>query len=51
MRYHRAPNPKDTGKLIVAERNGEGYWLDDFAIVSEFEVGYRENLNKPCSGI
>ena len=42
MRYYRAPNPKDAGKLIVAQRNEEGYWLDDFAIVSEFKVGYRE---------
>ena len=37
MRYHRAPNPKDTGKLIVARRNDEGYWLDDFEIVSVVE--------------
>ena len=33
MRYHRAPNPKDTDKLIIARRNDEGYWLDDFEIV------------------
>ncbi len=32
MRYHRAPDPKDTGKLIIARRNDEGYWLDDFEI-------------------
>ena len=34
MRYHRAPDPRDTGKFIVARRNDRGYWLDDFEIVS-----------------
>ncbi len=39
MRYHRAPNPEDTGKLIIARRNDEGYWLDDFEIVSVVDSG------------
>ncbi len=30
MRYHRAPNPEDTGKFIVVRRTDAGYWLDDF---------------------
>ena len=50
MRYYRAPNPKDTGKLIVAQRNDEGYWLDDFEIETE---GVRDevasNLSRPKS--
>lgn len=36
MRYHRTPNPDDTGTFIVAKRNDQGYWLDDFEIVSQF---------------
>ena len=35
MRYHRAPDPINTGKFIIARRNDTGYWLDDFEIVSE----------------
>jgi L-lysine 2,3-aminomutase len=34
MRFYRAPNPEDTGKLIIAHRNDEGYWLDDFEIIT-----------------
>ena len=37
MRYHRAPDPENTGKLIVCRRNDKGYWLDDFEIVSVVE--------------
>ena len=35
MRYHRAPNPENTGKFIVCRRNDGGYWLDDFEILEE----------------
>jgi len=37
MRFHRAPNPDDAGKLIVCRRNDKGYWLDDFEILSIVE--------------
>ena len=39
MRYHRAPDPKDAGEFIVARRNDEGYWLNDFEIVSVVDPG------------
>lgn len=39
MRYHRAPDPRNTGKFIVAWRNDKGYWLDDFEIVSVADSG------------
>jgi len=34
MRYHRAPDPEDSGKLIIAQRDDEGFWLDDFEIIT-----------------
>lgn len=37
MRFHRAPNPEDAGKLLVCRRNDQGYWLDDFEILSIVE--------------
>ena len=39
MRYHRAPDPRDTGNFIVARRNDWGYWLDDFEILSVVDSG------------
>ncbi len=39
MRYHRAPDTKDTGKFIIVRRNDRGYWLDDFEMVSEVSSG------------
>jgi KamA family protein len=39
MRYHRAPDPGDTGEFIVARRNDRGYWFDDFEIVSVVDSG------------
>lgn len=38
MRYHRAPNPEDTGKFMVTQRNDQGYWFDDFELVSSSSV-------------
>ena len=35
MRYHRAADPRNAGKFIVARRNDSGYWFDDFEIISE----------------
>jgi lysine 2,3-aminomutase len=32
FRYHRAPKLTDVGKLVVALRNDEGYWFDDFEL-------------------
>ena len=34
LRYHRSPNPDENGALIVARRNDDGHWLEDFQIVS-----------------
>lgn len=37
MRYHRAPDDRDSGQLIIARRNDYGYWLDDFDVVYGLE--------------
>jgi L-lysine 2,3-aminomutase len=34
MRYHRSPLPEDFGKMIVALRDDDAYWLDDLVLVS-----------------
>lgn len=34
MRYHRSLDPGVSGELIVARRNDEGYWFDDFEILT-----------------
>jgi len=34
MRYHRAADPADRDKFIIAWRNDGGYWLEDFEAVS-----------------
>lgn len=34
MRYHRAADPADRERFIVAWRNDAGYWLEDFRPVS-----------------
>lgn len=34
LRYHRLPNPEENGALLVARRNDDGHWLEDFQIVS-----------------
>lgn len=39
LRYHRAPEPRDTGEFIVVKRNDRGYWFDDFEIVSVVDSG------------
>ncbi len=35
LRFHRSPNPEDSGKLIIVRRSDRGYWFDDFERVSE----------------
>lgn len=30
MKYHRAPNPKDVGKLLTFQSNPQALWLDDY---------------------
>jgi KamA family protein len=32
MRYHRAKNPADEGRVLIARRDDEAYWLDQLAI-------------------
>ncbi|GBD32609.1 MAG: putative L-lysine 2,3-aminomutase [Gemmatimonadales bacterium] len=34
MRYHRSHLPEDFGKMIVALRDDEAYWLDNLVLVS-----------------
>jgi lysine 2,3-aminomutase len=34
MRYHRAHRAEDCGRMIVAERDEQAYWLDGLTIVS-----------------
>jgi L-lysine 2,3-aminomutase len=34
MRYHRAHKKEDYGRMIVALRNEEAYWLDQLTVVS-----------------
>jgi len=31
LRYHRARDPKDEGRFIIAPRDDDAYWLDDLA--------------------
>jgi hypothetical protein len=31
MRYHRSYRVDDLGRMIVAERNDEAYWLDQLS--------------------
>ena len=33
LRYHRAKNPQDEGRMLVAQRDENAYWLDDLQIV------------------
>lgn len=34
MRYHRSLDHEVSGEMIVARRNDEGYWFDDFEILT-----------------
>ena len=34
LRYHRAREPKNEGRLVVFQRNDDAYWLDDLQQVS-----------------
>jgi KamA family protein len=38
LRYHRSPDPDENGALIVARRNDDGHWLEDFQIVSSGDL-------------
>jgi L-lysine 2,3-aminomutase len=33
MRYHRSYRVEDYGRMIVAERNDEAYWLDQLTVL------------------
>ncbi len=47
MRYHRAHRAEDYGKMVIALRDDEAYWLDQLTVVSgprsavEAAAGYR----------
>ena len=32
MKYHRSPDVEKNGKLMIARRNDNGYWLEDFEV-------------------
>jgi hypothetical protein len=34
MRYHRSHWKTDYGRVVVAERNDEAYWLDQLTVLS-----------------
>ncbi len=39
FKYHRAAKDEDSGKFVVAERNPEAYWFNDYkTIVDEFPI-------------
>ncbi len=38
FKYHRAANNKNVGKVIVAKRNPEAYWFDDYEIIGEYPL-------------
>lgn len=38
MKYQRAPEPEGNGTFIKARRNEEGYWFDDFEVISETPI-------------
>ncbi len=42
VRYHRAANPNDHGKVMFLERNPQGLWLEDFKVVKEYSLGELE---------
>jgi L-lysine 2,3-aminomutase len=35
FKFHRAAHPEDNAKMIIAERNPEACWFDDYVILSE----------------
>ena len=38
FKYHRAAHDEDSGKFVIAKRNPEGYWFDDFEVVKEIKL-------------
>lgn len=45
MRYHRAHKKEDFGKMVVALRNEEAYWLDQLTLVSGPESAIEHAAN------
>ena len=60
LRYHRARDPENSGRFLVAERDDKAYWLDQLRIVhssprlgrpqSEEEVDTKEDEHKQALG-
>lgn len=41
FKYHRAAKDEDSGKFVIAKRNPEAYWFDDYeTIIDEFPIGW-----------
>ena len=38
FKYHRAANNKNVGKIVVAKRNKEAYWFDDYEVIKEIPL-------------
>lgn len=34
LKYHRAKNIEDSGKLLIAQKDDSAYWLDDLKIIN-----------------
>jgi KamA family protein len=53
MRYHRAHRKDDFGKMVIAERDDEAYWLDQLQLVSGPRTAWRyagKRRNEPRTG-
>jgi len=38
FKYHRAAKRENVGKVVVARRNSEAYWFDDYEIINEYPL-------------
>ena len=38
FKYHRAADNKNVGKIVVAKRNPEAYWFDNYDIIKEYPL-------------
>lgn len=46
MRYHRARNPADYGRFIIAYRNDDAHWFDDLMQLDETQLGNRQSFSR-----
>ena len=38
FKYHRAAKNENVGKVVVAKRNPEAYWFDDYEVINEYPL-------------